>query len=451
MKSGLRWIGLAALAGCYRPAPQGGATCGTSRVCPDGLHCVGEPGTCESSETDAAREIDACPGATCVGSDLVGCDSTITCNLGCLTAPQAHCGQLVPSNGVTTALLAGATADVNGATDWTFFTDNGEIRKGNVTLRPAGTGIVNGIGFTVVDTVGVFTAHSFTQNGGDIWSAAGTHPLTLFAATTIVVNGQIEARGGQFSSAGAGGTGGNLSTTTGMCHGRAGRLLSTNHGEGGGGGGGAQIGGAGGASNGGASSGIGGMVCSSPSTIPLRGGWGGGAGGASSNNPGGGGGGGISLVAMDSITVAASAAVGTPGGGGISTLNGEGGGGGGGGGAVLLEAPMVTLHGALTAGGGGGAAPSDGDGNNGSLTTTGVAQAGVFTGPGGTVRGGTGGTNALPGAGQNYTYDDGLGTVISRGGGGGGAAGRLEIKARTMDVTPSIQSPTAAQSDAVIQ
>ncbi len=444
---------IAALAGCYRPAPPAGAPCGSNRVCPDGLHCLGDPGTCEldPTQSDAAPELDACLAAVCAGDDLVGCGSTVTCKLGCQAAPEAHCAELAPSNGVTTALLVGATADVDGAMDWTFNTESGEIRKGNTPLRQPGSGVVNGIGFAVVDGVGVFTANSFAQDAGRLWSAAGANPLTLFSATTISISGQVEVRGGQFGSPGAGGSAGNTSTTVGTCRGRAGRLLATNRGEGGGGGGGSQAGGAGGVSTGGTSSGIGGAVCDTPSTIPLRGGWGGGAGGASSNNAGGGGGGGISLIAMDSITIAASAAIGAPGGGGISTTNGEGGGGGGGGGAVLLEAPIVVLRGALTAGGGAGAAPSEGDGNNGSLTTTSIAQGGQFTGPGGQARGGNGGTNVAPTAGQNYTFDDGLGTVISRGGGGGGAAGRIEVRARMRDVTPSIVSPTATQSEAVIK
>ena len=443
-------------AGCYSPSPAPGAPCGADRVCPDGLRCVGDPGTCERTglTDDGAVDvaIDACPDATCSGTTLVACGQTITCTYGCMSGDSPHCAALVPSNGIDPELLTGATADVVGTEGWAFHTDDGEIRKGNITLRAAGTGLIGGIRFEIVDGAGVFAANSFTQIAGKDWNADGTRPLTLFAATTILIAGQVDAAGDLFGDPGAGGSANNASTTAGGCRGRSGRLLSANNGEGGGGGGGITAGGNGGPSSGGASTGGGGTVCATPSTIPLRGGHGGGNGGANNSNPGGGGGGALSLVAMEQITVTSGAAVGAPGGGGVVLTNGDGGGGGGGGGAVLLEAPMVVVHGALTAGGGGGAAPTTNDGNNGSMTSTAAAGGGAYTGPGGTARGGNGGNGlSAPQGGQHYFFDDGLGTVISRGGGGGGAAGRIEIRGRVRDVTLSVQNPAATQNDIVMK
>lgn len=442
-------------AGCYSPTPQSGAPCGEGRVCPDGLRCVGDPGTCERTDftDDAAVDvaIDAC-NATCSGSDLIACGQTITCTYGCVSTGTAHCAAMVPSNGLDPALLIGATADYTDTAGASFDTEDGEIKKGNIILRPAGTGLIGGIRFEIVDNVGVFAAHSFTQTVGNDWSGGGANPLTLFAATTITITADLDASGGQFGASGPGGSANNSSTTVGTCRGRAGRLISVNKGEGGGGGGGATAGGNGGASSSSGPTGIGGSMCTTPSTIPLRGGWGGGNGGANGSNAGGGGGGAVSLVAMEQITVMNGAAVAAPGGGGVVLTNGEGGGGGGGGGAVFLEAPKVVLRGAVTAGGGGGAAPTNTDGSNGAFASTAAAAGGSYTGPGGTARGGNGGAlTTPPGVGQNYFYDDGLGTVISRGGGGGGSVGRIEVRARVRDLSPSLQNPVAAQSDVVMQ
>lgn len=391
---------------------------------------------------------------TCLGDQLASCGAPITCPLGCAPsgAGNAHCLVMVPTNGLTPDLLEGATADVDGTDRWSLDADDGGIRRGNNVLRPAGDGVINGIGFTTIDGVGVFAAHSFTVVAGMDWSVHGSQPGILYAKTTITVGGVIDA-GGSGAAGGAGGDDGSTSTTSQSgCHGLAGRLLSANHGEGGGGGGGATAGGDGAASTDATPNGLGGGVCSVPSTIPLRGGHGGGAGGANAANNGGGGGGGIALVAMESITISASGAVAAPGGGGQSSTNGDGGGGGGAGGAVLIEAPTVTIAGALTANGGSGAAAMNVNGSRGSTNSVFGVSGGLYSGPGGTARGGRGGAGPSSGGdGQTYTYDDGLGTVIVRGSGGGGGVGRIEIRARTRDTTGMIQSPTATLSDADLQ
>ena len=439
-------------AGCYQPQVAPGLPCAENGACPEGLECTA--GTCEfpggGDEPDAA--IDACPAATCTGDSLVGCGAPTLCATGCSEIGGAHCRQLVPSNGVTTAQLAGATADMAGG-DWDFNTETGEIKKGNMMLRAPGSGVVDGIGFYLVDGMAVFTAHSFTLGVTDDWSAVGNNTFVLFSATTILVDGDIDV-GGNLNNAGPGGSNATSLTSGSGCRGRAGRSFAAGFAEGGGGGGGRVTGGDGGASDQGASAGLGGVQCStSPSTIPLRGGPGGGHGGGQFANSGGGGGGGLALVAMEAITITGD--VGSPGGPGQSgagpSPSGDGGGGGGSGGAVLIEAPLVTINGALTANGGSGGAPFMTDGQRGNIASTTSVPGGSYMG----VSGGRGGTGTLsPNNGGNYTTTDMIPVppvVTSSRGGGGGAAGRTEIKALIRDTSGATMSPGPALTMATLE
>ena len=452
-----------ALAGCYHPAPQAGAPCNERGECPSGLRCIDD--LCQSPDTaptDAAIDvaIDVCPELSCVGSDLAGCSSRMTCSLGCADAAgttPAHCMQMVPSNGITSALLAGATANVSGI-DLDFDTETGAITEdGGTPLRAAGTGVIGGIGFTVIDKMGVFTANSFSVDAlvdsADDWDAAGDNALVLYAATTITVIGRID-NGASGTNGGAGGASGATSgSNTLPCRGRAGLWQMASFGEGGGGGGGRTTGGNGAPSNT-TTFGAGGQSCSSPTggptPIPLRGGNGGGAGGVETapspdvihGGNGGGGGGGLALVAMESITISGGVTV--PGEGGRTSATGDGGGGGGSGGAILIEAPVITISGAVTANGGGGAAPNTDNGSRGHMDDSTQAAGGVYM----TASGGRGGTGTAPTAGT--TYLDGLGTM-ARGGGGGGAAGRTELRGRTRNTAGSVISPGAVQGDITTQ
>ena len=443
------------VAGCYSAQPATGLPCAENGACPDGLEC--RTGRCEKPGSDVIDgsfdvpvdvAIDACASATCSGNDIVGCGESVTCQTACSSIGGAHCMVLVPSNGLSGTLLQGATADVTSNQDWTFDTDVGQIKKGNIFLRNPGTGVISGIRFQVIDGMGVFSARSFTITAGSVFGAVGSNTLALYATTTIQISGELSVSASS-DAGGPGGSSSNLSTITGGCRGRAGRNLGATYAEGGGGGGGVTAGGIGGPSNNGPGTGLGGTVCTSaPSTIPLRGGNAGGAGGQSSSNWGGGGGGGVALVAMESITV--SGVVTAPGAGGASNQD-NGGGGGGGGGAIFLEAPTVTVTaaGAVTANGGSGAAPSIGDGLPGSRTSSNPVLGGAYACPivGGTARGGSGGTRlAPPTSGGNCTYDDGLGTAGSRGGGGGGAVGKIEMKALMSTTTGAVLSPTPLQT-----
>ena len=447
-------LGAVLLAGCYRPAPAAGTPCSDRGTCPAPLSCVGN--VCidpDNPPGDAA--IDACPDVSCVGNDLAGCGARFTCSLGCADAAAttpAHCRVMVPSNGITEALLAGATADVTGL-DLDFDTDTGEVTfDSGMPLRAPGVGVNAGIGFQIVDKMAVFTAHSWTvpafvNGSGDDWDAGGANALVLYSATTIRVDGRIDV-----GAAGTGGgPGGASGATTGspgpFCRGKAGLWQMAGYGEGGGGAGGRAAGGDGARSNT-TTFGTGGPMCALPSTIPLAGGNGGGAGGVETaaspdvvhGGDGGGGGGALALVAMESITFSATGNVCAPGEGGRTSVTGDGGGGGGSGGAILLESPVITLTAAsaVTANGGGGAAPNTNNGTRGHVDDGGQATGGVFM----AASGGKGGSGAAPTNGTNFTD-----ATTARGGGGGGAGGRIELKARTRVTMGAIVSPGTALSD----
>lgn len=448
-------FGAVLAAGCYQPAPQAGGPCSDRGTCPTPLACVA--GSCvDPSTAPADAAIDACPELSCVGNDLAGCGSRITCSLGCADAvapSPAHCRVMVPSNGLAVSMLTGATADVTGL-DLDFDTETGEITfEGGMPLRAPGTGVIAGIGFEVRDRMGVFTAHSwnvpaFVTDSGDDWDAAGVNGLVLFAATTIHVDGRVDV-GASGSGGGAGGAGGATTGSPGpTCRGKAGLWQSAGFGEGGGGGGGRAAGGNGAVSNT-TTFGAGGPSCATgPTTIPLVGGNGGGAGGVETatspdtvhGGAGGGGGGALALVAMESITISATGNACAPGEGGRTSATGDGGGGGGSGGAILLEAPVIdlTAGAVIAANGGGGAAPSTNNGTRGHPDDASPAEGGVFM----TASGGRGGTGAPPHNGTTYA-DVGS----ARGGGGGGAGGRIELKARSRSTTGAVISPGAALTD----
>jgi hypothetical protein len=443
-------VGLAALAcvaapACFDPHPQPGQPCAPGGLCPDPLWC--DRGICVAGDAGGGM-IDACPPVSCTGDELVDCTGSHRCAHGCATEGPPHCLALVPSNGISTSLLAGATADVGNAA--MFDTDSGEITvTGGMTLRAAGTGVIAGIGFSVVDGMGVFTAASFSVPPGATWTASGDNALVLFAAGSISVDGTIDA-GGLDIDGGPGGGDGGVGGPTAACGGGDGRWkASISAGAGGGGGGGATAGGDGAATMpdgmGATAGGAGGASCAVPSAIPLRGGNGGGAGGTENmlirGGPGGGGGGAVALVAMTRVTV--TGAVGAPGEGGACDPGGSGGGGAGSGGVVFVEAPDVVVSGALTANGGGGGAPeNDGvarvRGERGHLLDATPAQGAIFNGR----AGGHGGAGMV--GPTNGETDVG-------GAGGGGAVGKVTMKSISNSLAGATISPGIAASAATLE
>jgi hypothetical protein len=432
----LPWLVLAA---CYKPSPQAGSPCNARGECPDGLTCVDNVCT-----ENPAGMPDACPGARCDGDTLIDCDgNNVSCSLGCTENNGPHCLELAPSNGLTSELLAGANALLM-SDKLSFDSSDGQIKRANLIVRHGGVDtVVDGVGFYIIDDMAVWTASAFTIPNGEQWTFTTGHPVVLYSATAIVVDGILDL-GGSGSIAGPGGGNGGVNANAVPCRGGAGTAFATGFGEGGGGGGGETAGGNGAPSNQ-ATFGIAGSQCSAPSAIPLRGGNGGGAGGFAGTlrgGPGGGGGGAIALVAMLNISVTGT--IGVPGGGGITGAIGDGGGGGGSGGAIFLEAPTVLVtDGQLTANGGGGAAGRASSGSRGSLTTTVPAVGGNFNG----ARGGSGGA-AMTAPANGANFNDGATNTISVGGGGGGAVGRILIKATSSTVTNSVVSPAAATTAA---
>jgi len=377
--------------------------------------------------------------SACTGNQLLGCGSR-TCALGCASTAPPHCFALAPSNGITIDLLAGATATLTDAS-LAFDTDTGAIAG----ARDPGNGVVAGIGFYIVDEMGVFVVQSAAVPASTTWVAHGANGFVLFAADTIDVAGTIDV-GAVADASGPHATRGGAGSTRAPCEGQNGPYkFSLPAGAGAGGGGGATSGGNGADTApdmaGSTSGGPGGTSCAQPSTTPLRGGNGGGAGGTENfmvlGGAGGGGGGAIALVAMTSITI--DGAVAAPGAGGATIANGSGGGGGGGGGAVFLESLDVTVRGALTANGGGGgpasnASPMPASGQRGHLADAMPAAGGTNAGAGGA------GTTA-PTSGQTATA----------GGGGGGAVGTIEIRSVRSSVSAATLSPAARGSTAALQ
>ncbi len=101
----------------------------------------------------------------------------------------------------------------------------------------------------------------------------------------------------------------------------------------------------------------------------------------------------------------------------------------------------MTVTGTLTANGGGGAGPAASTGARGSALGSTPATGGTFAAcPAGPVSGGAGGTSVAPFAGGSCVFDDGV-TIMARGGGGGGAAGRIELRARTLTSGGATFSP----------
>jgi len=439
--STMRGLALAplVLAACFKPAPQAGAPCNDLGECPSGLSCIDN--VCVTGPGSGPQP-DACPGARCEGDTVVNCDGSVSqCPLGCSLDGGPHCLQLVPSNGVTVDLLDGVTGSLM-ADKLSFDTGSGQIRRQATIIRNGGEGLVDGVGFHIIDGMAVWSALVFTLPPGEEWTFTNDHAVVLFAATTITVEGTLDL-GANNAARGPGGNNGGQNATAVPCRGSAGKAFAVGFGEGGGGGGGETAGGNGAPSNQ-TTFGSGGSQCSQPSAIPLRGGNGGGAGGFDGSlrgGAGGGGGGALALVAMLGITID-NATIGAPGAGGLSGAAGDGGGGGGSGGAIMLETPFLIVDdSALTANGGGGAAGRASAGARGNLGSESTAAGGNFNG----ALGGRGGAGTTPPTnGQNF--NDGATNTISVGGGGGGAAGRIVFRTISASTTNTVVSPPASSS-----
>lgn len=379
----------------------------------------------------------------CLDDTRLQCDSDLetTCAISCLAqAEGARCAELTPSNGVV--IETTGVADLMLSADATFDTGTGAV-TGAIT-RPAGSGLIDGIGYTQVSgpaMLGVFTFRSLTINTGVTVRLVGDRAGVFVVGTTATVIGSIELSAGcandRTCAGPGGGAGAATAAATGCGAGGTGASAvggTTGGDSGGGGGGGGQVAGTGGRS-GPLAPGAGGAACLALENEPLVGGSGGGNGGAgaaaASALRGGGGGGAFQLTALTSVEVRGSiTASGAGGGGGLGAGgNAAAGSGGGAGGAILIEAPFVSLTdtATLSANGGGG-------GGGGALTDSGLAGASGQIGST-PAAGGAGGAGMGPSRGGN----GGAGTtpavtpvdvpVDRNGGGGGGAVGRIFVRA----------------------
>ncbi len=392
------------------PGPMADAAISDSALADGSIaDAMARPDAYEWCPTLTNRCIDALNLETCTMVDHV--PSYTQCNAGCIDAPQAHCGVIVPTGVVTTADIAPdpQLLAITISAPTTVNTDTGAITG----VRDPGTGVIAGIDFEVRSGVGVFRFANLATTEDVTFT--GSNAVALVSLDTIHVSAILDVQGDCL--AGHAGPGGTPGSGTGSGAGGVGVAAAGTFPGGGGGGHGAH-GGAGGSLGG--PGGAAGPAFGDPEITVLRGGGGGGAGAGANGGVGGGGGGAIQLVAHNEIVFAGSsssfAGVFAGGcGGRHGTQGSAGGGGGGAGGAILMEAPYIDTGfdyvGHDVSGGGGGA--SDGvvlaDGQNGSEG-----------GRGGTPGGGNGGWREFNG----HTI---VGGDAGGGAGGGGGVGRIRF------------------------
>lgn len=435
----MRWVVGVVLAGCYSPSPKEGAPCSVTSECPAPLVC--EIGVCGRGGHGGPPDADMPDGEAL--DDGAPADAAL----------------FVPSNGVDPTTALGLTEPIVVDGTATFNVDTGRIN--GALPRPAGTGVMNGIGYEQrmfgTTPLAVFSFRSLGVLEGGKIQFSGTRAVVFVVAREVSIAGEVELAGCTAGACpGPGGGNGTLYTSTaGGCDGgRGGTTNNNNAGDSGGGGG---AGGTNGAKGGDddengtvLAGGAGGMACIPEMLEPLVGGSGGAGGGPGvvTGARGGSGGGALQITAFVSIAITGVMdASGGGGGGGNADPNGANAGagaGGGAGGSILLEAPMVSLAatGIVVAnggggGGGGGGAAAGQPGQRGTRSATPAAggqPANSNNGNGGA--GGADGVAAVPG--ENVT--DG------NGGGGGGGVGRIRIRAGapTLSGTTSPTPTTAA-------
>jgi hypothetical protein len=357
-------------------------------------------------------------------------EAPVSCALVCDDA-TGRCAPIAPSNNADGhSIDIGAVAPWVVANDLQIDTDDGSMA--GATTRPAGTGVMAGIGYEQVDGAAVFVVASMTVDPGVVIQVVGSLPIIIRAAGDVEISGRFDLSAGlvdcgfeeQRACPGpGGGRGGDTDAIAGGCApGGDGEGGGGNDGESGGGGGGGGVAGAkggdaSGSSDGGAAGVPGTLTCFAPTIQPLAGGSGGGRGGTEDDQDhaaGGGGGGAIQISSDAAIRVVGGADIagilaGGEGGGAGGVE--DGGGGGGGGGSILLEAPAIHLEDAtLAANGGAGGGRDDGS----------PGEAGRFddTPADGQDTAGDSGTSVPPQPGTNTTTDSG---------GGGGGGGRVRL------------------------
>jgi hypothetical protein len=392
------------------------------------------------------------------GGDLPAC----ACATGCSDTPTPHCLALEPTGPVSAADYAtSGLGTLTVTANLTVDSDTGAIMGPPSLMRPAGAGVLNGVGFRVAPqtggpAIGVFSVAGLTLAAGVKITVTGANAFALVSAGAVTLNGLVDAScSGMMPGPGgfAGGMGGmdGLGPTPGA--GKAGSATGagpTAAASGGGGGAYGDAGGAGGLLTGATSNGGVPWGDLTPAAFVLVGGAGGGGGGQPMGGKGGNGGGAVQLAVNDTLTIGGTIDVG--GCGGAHGAKASGGGGGGAGGAIVLEAARVTLTSTavLAANGGGGGAGDDksASGNDANASVVPAPGGGAGSATGG--NGGNGGaSNGMPGQhftnGRNGTIPDPL---AGFGGGGGGGVGRIVVRAQNPTMGGISDSSTAVTPDA---
>ncbi len=274
------------------------------------------------------------------------------------------------------------------------------------------------------DSIVVPTGHHYVSGG---------NALVLVAATTIDVQGTLDASGTPTTTP----------VTNSVCNNVSGGSFAAT-GTGGGGGGGAfgdvsGTGGAGGTAN--AEGGNGASAISS--IIVVRAGCAGAPGGTfdpfGTTSLGGVPGGAIYMIAGTSVTVESGGVVLANGGGGGGAAANEGGGGGASGGLVGFDSLVVDIEGTVTADGGGG-----GGGGGANAGDNGGAAQGTTHGAG-SIPGGAGGDGedgfTSPGDGVSATNG-----TMGGGGGAGGSYGVVWIHSPAPNIAASSIDPPPIQN-----
>ncbi|MDB4968276.1 MAG: hypothetical protein JWN44_3965 [Myxococcales bacterium] len=377
--------------------------------------------------------------------DMAGC----MCATGCSTSATT-CLALQPSGPVTAgdyqqANLINANVTANIVID----TDSGQITGG--LIRPAGAGVLGGVGFRTTTQAGgpgagIFSVAGLTLAAGAKVTFKGANAFALASAGNVTLDGTVDASCTANVPGPGGFAGGVQMDGKGPGAGKRGEHI--NGSAGGGGAGYGDGGGTGGllatqTSNGGA---IWGDL--TPATFVLAGGSGGGAGGDSGGN-GGSGGGAVMFAVNGVLRVGGTIHVG--GCGGLHGDKDKGGGGGGSGGAIVLEASSIALTSTavLASNGGGGAAGTDMSKSGGdALAAVTAALGGTTMAPTGGSGGNGGASNGMPGL--HFTNGrDGLipNAVTGFGGGGGGGVGRIAVRAQAGGISDSSTAVTPDAAD----
>jgi len=387
--------------------------------------------------------------------DLTGC----ACPTGCGSSPT-QCLALQPSGPVTAGdynMSGLGSPNVNA--NIIINTDNGSITGPPMLMRPAGTGVLNGIGFHVVPqasgpSVGIFSVAGLMLAGPNKITITGTNAFALASAGAVTLAGTVDASCGP-GGPGPGGFAGGMpaSDGSGPIMGAGKRGLDNGPGSessGGGGAGYGDAGGSGGVITGAAPNGGVPFGDLTGANFTLVGGPGGGGGAQPMGGKGGGGGGAVQFSINGALTVSGVIDVG--GCGGLHGGKGTGGGGGGAGGAIVLEAAHITLTStAVLAANGGGGAAGDDKSTSGNDANAGVAPAsgGGTTSATGGMGGNGGASNGMPG--QHWTNGR-SGTIPDPGqdfgGGGGGGVGRIAVRAQNPTMGGISDSSTAVTPDA---